>query len=84
MWRFHPEYPDSYPEDLLLYQNETPIQELIDQSDLTKNITDESIKFIEENKNNPFSYTCLIHNHMFLYLHHQILTVRREKDYTQM
>ena len=54
MWRFHPEYPDSYPEDLLLYQNETPIQELIDQSDLTKNITDESIKFIEQNKNNPF------------------------------
>ena len=54
MWRFHPEYPDSYPEDLLLYQNEIPIQELIDQSDLTKNITDESIKFIEENKNNPF------------------------------
>ncbi len=60
MWRFHPEYPDSYPEDLMLYQNETPIQELIDQSDLTKNITDESIKFIEENKNNPF----------FLYIPH--------------
>ena len=52
--RDSPEYPDSYPEDLLLYQNETPIQELIDQSDLTKNITDESIKFIEQNKNNPF------------------------------
>ena len=60
MWRFHPEYPDSYPEDLLLYQNETPIQELIDQSDLTKDITSESIDFIERNKNNPF----------FLYIAH--------------
>jgi arylsulfatase A-like enzyme len=60
MWRFHPEYPNSYPEALMLYQNETPIQELIDQSDLTKNITNESIKFIEENKNNPF----------FLYIPH--------------
>ena len=60
MWRWHPEYPEGYPEDLLLYKNETPIKEIIDQSDLTKDITSESIRFIEENKNSPF----------FLYIAH--------------
>ena len=39
MWRWHPEYPEGYPEDLLLYKNETPIKEITDQSDLTKDIT---------------------------------------------
>ncbi len=60
MWRWHPEYPEGYPEDLLLYRNESPIMEIIDQSDLTKDITSESIDFIERNKNNPF----------FLYIAH--------------
>ena len=60
MWRWHPEYPEGYPEDLLLYRNENPIMEIIDQSDLTKDITSESIDFIERNKNNPF----------FLYIAH--------------
>jgi len=60
MWRWHPEYPEGYPEDLLLYRNENPIMEIIDQSDLTKDITLESIDFIERNKNNPF----------FLYIAH--------------
>ena len=60
MWRWHPEYPEGYPEDLLLYKNETPIKEITDQSDLTKDITSESIRFIEENKNSPF----------FLYIAH--------------
>ena len=60
MWRWHPEYPEGYPEDLLLYENETPIKEITDQSNLTKDITSESIRFIEENKNSPF----------FLYIAH--------------
>ncbi len=54
MWPFHPEIPNAFPDDLLLYKNENPIETLIDQSDLTKRITDESIRFINENKNNPF------------------------------
>ena len=60
MWPFHPERPQDYPNDLMLYRNDKPVQALIDQSDLTKNITDESIRFIEENKNNQF----------FLYIAH--------------
>ena len=60
MWPFHPERPQDYPNDLMLYKNDKPVQALIDQSDLTKNITDESIRFIEENKNNQF----------FLYIAH--------------
>ena len=60
MWRWHPEYPEGYPEDLLLYRNETPIKEITDQSDLTKDITSESIRFIEDNKNSQF----------FLYIAH--------------
>ena len=60
MWPFHPEIPHAFPDDLLLYKNENPIETLIDQSDLTKRITDESIRFINKNKNNPF----------FLYIPH--------------
>ena len=60
MWKFHPERPEGYPDDLMLYRNKTPIQSIIDQSDLTKNITDESIRFIEENK----------HEQFFLYIAH--------------
>ena len=60
MWKFHPERPKDFPDDLMLYRNETPIQSIIDQSDLTKDITDESIRFIEENKDNQF----------FLYIAH--------------
>lgn len=60
MWPFHPEIPNAFPDDLMLYRNEKPIETLIDQSDLTKRITDESIRFINENKDNPF----------FLYIPH--------------
>ena len=60
MWPYHPEFPDAYPEDLLLYRNTEPVEALIDQSDLTKNITDESIRFIDENKDDQF----------FLYIAH--------------
>jgi len=60
MWRWHPEYPEGYPQDLLLYRNENPLKEIIDQSNLTKDITSESINFIEKNKDSPF----------FLYIAH--------------
>ena len=39
MWRWHPEYPEGYPQDLLLYRNENAIKEIIDQSSLTKDIS---------------------------------------------
>ena len=60
MWRWHPEYPEGYPQDLLLYRNENALKEIIDQSNLTKDITSESINFIEKNKDRPF----------FLYIAH--------------
>ena len=60
MWRWHPEYPEGYPQDLLLYRNETAIKEIVDQSNLTKDITTESINFIKKNKDQPF----------FLYIAH--------------
>ena len=60
MWRWHPEYPEGYPQDLLLYRNENALKEIIDQSSLTKDITTESINFIKKNKDNPF----------FLYIAH--------------
>ena len=59
MWPFHPERPEDY-DDLILYRDKKPIETLVDQSDLTKRITDESIKFINKNKDNPF----------FLYIPH--------------
>lgn len=59
MWPYHPERPDSYP-DLMLYENENPIEVLTDQSNLTMDITSKSVKFINENKENPF----------FLYIAH--------------
>ena len=59
MWPFHPERPEDY-DDLMLYRDKKPIETLVDQSDLTKRITDESIKFINKNKDNPF----------FLYIPH--------------
>ncbi|GIR10672.1 MAG: hypothetical protein CM15mP22_0920 [Gammaproteobacteria bacterium] len=36
MWPFHPEFPNAFPDDLMLYRNEKPIEVLVDQSDLTK------------------------------------------------
>lgn len=59
MWPFHAEYPNSYP-DLMLYENENPIEVIKDQSNLTMSLTSKSIKFINKNKDSPF----------FLYLAH--------------
>ena len=53
MWPFHAEYPNSYP-DLMLYENENPIEVLTDQSNLTMDLTLKSIEFVNKNKNNPF------------------------------
>ena len=60
MWRWHPENPEGYPQDLLLYSNENALEEIVDQSNLTKDITTQSINFIEKNRDNPF----------FLYIAH--------------
>ena len=60
MWRWHPENPEEYPQDLLLYRNKNALTEITDQSNLTKDITTESINFIEKNKDNSF----------FLYIAH--------------
>ena len=59
MWPYHPERPDSYP-DLMLYDYDKPIEVLTDQSNLTMELTNKSISFIEKNKDDPF----------FLYLAH--------------
>ena len=61
MWPKHPQQGDwfNFP-DLYLYDNESPIQKLEDQSYLTKALTEKAINFIQRNKNNPF----------FLYLPH--------------
>ncbi|MGB5435862.1 MAG: sulfatase [Maribacter sp.] len=55
MWPFHPQQGPifNFP-DLPLYENETVIDTLIDQSQLTTQITDRSVDFIHKNKDNPF------------------------------
>lgn len=61
MWPYHPLQGDVFNfTDLLLFENETPLRALEDQSDLTRLLTDRSIAFIEANKQRPF----------FLYLAH--------------
>lgn len=61
MWPKHPQQGDwfNFP-DLYLYENESPIQKLEDQSFLTQALTDKAVNFIRRNKNTPF----------FLYLPH--------------
>lgn len=55
MWPFHPQQGPifNFP-DLPLYENETVIDTLIDQSQLTTQITDRSVDFIQRNKDKPF------------------------------
>lgn len=61
MWPYHPwqgsvfDFPDLY-----LYENETPIQRLEEQSFLTKALTDKAVDFIDRHAASPF----------FLYLPH--------------
>jgi len=61
MWPKHPQQGTvfNFP-DIELYENETPIRVLKDQTFLTQALTDKAISFIKRNKDNPF----------FLYLPH--------------
>ena len=55
MWPNHPEQGTKFNFDpLYLYENERIIDTLEDQSMLTTQITERSIRFIESNKQNPF------------------------------
>lgn len=55
MWPYHPQQGTifNFP-DLPLYENETIIDTLMDQSQLTTQITERSVDFINRNKDNPF------------------------------
>ncbi|WP_190810912.1 sulfatase [Flagellimonas sp. S3867] len=55
MWPFHPQQGPifNFP-DLPLYENETVIDIVTEQSQLTTQITERSVDFIKRNKDNPF------------------------------
>ncbi|MFD0796359.1 sulfatase [Maribacter chungangensis] len=55
MWPYHPQQGPvfNFP-DLPLYENETVIDTLEEQSQLTTQITERSVDFINRNKDNPF------------------------------
>ena len=55
MWPFHPQQGPifNFP-DLPLYENETVIDTLLEQSQLTTQIMERSVDFINRNKDNPF------------------------------
>lgn len=55
MWPYHPQQGPifNFP-DLPLYENETVIDTLEEQSQLTTQITERSVSFIKKNKDNPF------------------------------
>ena len=55
MWPYHPQQGPvfNFP-DLPLYENETVIDTLQEQSQLTTQITERSVDFINRNKDNPF------------------------------
>ena len=55
MWPYHPQQGPVFDfKDLPLYENETIIDTLDDQSQLTTQITERSVDFINRNKENPF------------------------------
>lgn len=55
MWPNHPEQGSKFDFDPLpLYQDEKVIDALTDQTNLTVEITERSVDFIDRNKNNPF------------------------------
>ena len=51
-----------------LFKNEKIIEQPVDQSTLTERFTNESIKFIRENKNKPF-FVYLAYNYPHVKLH---------------
>ena len=55
MWPYHPQQGPVFNfSDIFLYENETKLKVLKDQTFLTQALTERSIAFIEKNKNNPF------------------------------
>ncbi|MEG3657807.1 sulfatase [Arenibacter palladensis] len=55
MWPYHPQQGTVFNfGPLPLYENETVLDTLTDQSQLTTQITEKSVDFINRNKNNPF------------------------------
>ena len=61
MWPQHPQQGTVFDfPDIELYENETPIRVLKDQTFLTQALTDKAVSFIKRNKDKPF----------FLYLPH--------------
>lgn len=60
MWPEHPLQERFNFSELMLYENENPVEALHDQSDLTRRLTERSIEFIRRNREQPF----------FLYLAH--------------
>jgi len=61
MWPKHPQQGSTFNfPDIFLYENETPIKKLEEQSFLTQALTNKAISFIENHKNEPF----------FIYLPH--------------
>lgn len=55
MWPLHPQQGPVFDfGPLPLYQNEVVIDTLLDQSQLTTQITEKSVDFIKRNKDNPF------------------------------
>tara|TARA_R110000868_G_scaffold1647_3_gene13275 strand:- start:3711 stop:5138 length:1428 start_codon:yes stop_codon:yes gene_type:complete len=55
MWPYHPQQGTVFNfGPLPLYENETVLDTLKDQSQLTTQITERSVDFINRNKNNPF------------------------------
>ena len=55
MWPYHPQQGPVFNfSDIFLYENETKLKVLKDQTFLTQALTERSIAFIEKNKKNPF------------------------------
>lgn len=55
MWPYHPQQGPVFNfSDIFLYENETKLKVIKDQTFLTQALTERSIAFIEKNKNNPF------------------------------
>ncbi|RAJ11528.1 sulfatase family protein [Arenibacter echinorum] len=55
MWPYHPQQGTVFNfGPLQLFENETVLDTLTDQSQLTTQITEKSVDFINRNKNNPF------------------------------
>ena len=70
MWPKHPQQGTvfNFPE-IKLYENETPLRTLEDQTFLTGALTDKAVAFIKKIKIIPFLFIYLTLSHTYLYLH---------------